>query len=509
MGPDGMNGERDAASPGVIDRLGNKGIAAIAFGLVAALVLFTSLGGSDDPDPPPATTLLAAAPTTTEPDRPQVPPIDSCTLLPDRDLESAMGLVDEDGSRRAGGYTAFGIREACRWEATLEDTGETVAIELGPGEQDDFAPDHEMLSVTAVPAEGVGDLAVWYPGDGTGTMSAIERTPNGILFVRLTLERSEIDDTSRRAIAAELVNTAIDRIRFGPPPPVEADLCELISDDDAERFLGPHREGRPGARDEVFGGGSPKVVDLSESGDTFCQKLITTEIYVTASMSSESDFDGSARVDGIVGEEVPGVGDQAVWFADVPGTGSFASAHDTGILAVRRDAAMFRIVVALPDLDSESRQDAAVQLALAALNRLPGADRLVVLERLETPDLSSLGFVHNLLERVDDGEWTIGEGLVATLQLFAGGTGAADVLRSDDLVDTSGTEIMRMARVYAEDGPDDAVRQELERLLEVLGLPTVQTSEEASGEAGARSVVPVSLAGSALRTAFPVRNLAV
>ena len=370
------------------------------------------------------------------------------------------------------------------WQADIDETGETVSMELGPGDQNDFAPDAEIDGVAASAQQGIGDLAVWFAGERTGTMSAVEETPDGWLFVRLSLERSDLDDASRRELAADLVNTAIERIRFGPPPPVEVDLCELISDVDAERLLAPQREGRAAARDEVFGGGSPKVVDITQPGETFCQKLILTEIYVTAAMAAESDFGPSAQIDGVSGEPISGIGDEAVWFENVPGGGSFASPHDTDIIAVRSGEAMFRIVIALPDLEPPDQRDAATYLALAALSRLPGAEGEVVAEILETPDLSNLGFVDNLVAKEADGEWTIGEGIVATLGLFAGEAQPDMVLRDQDLLDDSGTEIMRMAQSYVEDGPDDATRDEIERLLDVLGLPTATPIEEAPDARG-------------------------
>ncbi len=329
----------------------------------------------------------------------------------------------------------------------------------------------------------MGDLAVWYPGDGTGTMSAVEETEDGLLFVRLSINRPEVDDATRRELAADLVSTAIERIRFGPPPPVEVDLCELISDEDAERVLGPQREGRAAARDEVMGGGSPKVADISQAGETECQKLILTEIYVTAAMASESDFEPGTQIDGVDGQPISAVGDEAVWFEDVPGRRSFAAPHDTDIIAVRAGEAMFRITIALPDLDSAEQLSTARFLALAALTRLPGADGEVVPQTLETPDVSNLGFVDNLLAREADGEWTIGEGIVATLELFTGASDSGAVLRDDELVDESGTELIRMARAYVEDGPDDAIRQEIEDLLAVLDLPTLGPDDDPSEQA--------------------------
>ncbi len=53
-------------------------------------------------------------------------------------------------------------------------------------------------------------------------------------------------------------------------------------------------------------------------------------------------------------------------------------------------------------------------------------------------DLASRSFEDNVLARVDDGEWTLGEGLVATLKLFAGEVEPAEVLRVPELVSLRG-----------------------------------------------------------------------
>jgi hypothetical protein len=121
-----------------------------------------------------------------------VAPIDTCTLIPDDDVDEALGLVDEDGGFRSGGMLVFEFGETCRWEAEIDETGTEVSMELGPGDESDFAPDTEIDGVTSTTYPSVGDLAVWYPGDGTGTMSAVEETEDGLLFVRLSINRPEV-----------------------------------------------------------------------------------------------------------------------------------------------------------------------------------------------------------------------------------------------------------------------------------------------------------------------------
>ncbi|MBW2687621.1 MAG: hypothetical protein JRE19_17160 [Deltaproteobacteria bacterium] len=83
-------------------------------------------------------------------------------------------------------------------------------------------------------------------------------------------------------------------------------------------------------------------------------------------------------------------------------------------------------------------------------------------------DRSDISFVDNLLAKVADGEWTLGEGLVATLQLMAGEIDASSVLRNDELLTYEGTGIIRMAYEYLETGEDTEAKSEVTRLLNLL-----------------------------------------
>jgi hypothetical protein len=83
-------------------------------------------------------------------------------------------------------------------------------------------------------------------------------------------------------------------------------------------------------------------------------------------------------------------------------------------------------------------------------------------------DRSDISFVDNLLAKVADGEWTLGEGLVATLQLMAGEIDASSVLRNDELLTYEGTGIIRMAYEYLETGEDTEAKSEVTRLLHLL-----------------------------------------
>jgi hypothetical protein len=185
---------------------------------------------------------------------------------------------------------------------------------------------------------------------------------------------------------------------------------------------------------------------------------------------------------GVSGEPVNGVGDEALWF----GGQESEAGGDVGVIAVRLETSLgdlhVRIFVGRPDLDSAEQLDIAKTLALAALPRFPGLEvepEVVTFER-EQVDRSNVSFVDNLLVKVESGEWTLGEGLVATLELFAGEADADNVLRQPDLIRPEGTGTIRMAYEYLEDGTDEGAKGEIRRLLDLL----VFTNDDLEGMAG-------------------------
>jgi hypothetical protein len=105
-------------------------------------------------------------------------------------------------------------------------------------------------------------------------------------------------------------------------------------------------------------------------------------------------------------------------------------------------------------------------------------------------DRSDLSFVGNLQAKVADGEWTLGEGLVATLELFAGERDAASVLRHPELINAEGTGILALAYEYLEDGSDAEAKAEITRLLPLL----VFSTEQLEAMAGLAPSVPKAAA---------------
>jgi hypothetical protein len=120
-------------------------------------------------------------------------------------------------------------------------------------------------------------------------------------------------------------------------------------------------------------------------------------------------------------------------------------------------------------------------------------------------DLAALSFVHNLLEKEKDGEWTRAEGLVATLQVFAGEAEEADILRYPELLDYEGTGIIAMARDYIDSGADESAKREIARLIDVV----TYSGERLDAMAGAGSTEALGgFVPTAQLASFPAANAA-
>jgi len=105
---------------------------------------------------------------------------------------------------------------------------------------------------------------------------------------------------------------------------------------------------------------------------------------------------------------------------------------------------------------------------------------VIILDEEQAPaDRSDVSYVGNLLAKMDAGEWTLGEGLVATLQLFSGEREADSVLRHTELLSHEGTGIFLMAEEYRDDGADADARAEISRLLDLLVFSVADLEEMA------------------------------
>ena len=161
------------------------------------------------------------------------------------------------------------------------------------------------------------------------------------------------------------------------------------------------------------------------------------------------------------------------------------------LVALRADV-MIQVLFIGPRFAEGAEASAAAQqlvdLLVAGVNHLnrgpqatPGpAPQVVALPR---PDPEARSFEDNLLAKVEAGEWTLGQGLAATLRYLAGEVPDTQVLR--DPASFSGFEntgIIAMAYDYVADGSDDAAKAEIRRLLGRLVL----TPDRLAAMAGSR-----------------------
>ena len=213
--------------------------------------------------------------------------------------------------------------------------------------------------------------------------------------------------------------------------------------------------------------GDSGSIEIARGEDCFEPLVDDDSVFVRIGPGSAADFITAAQLLGVPGQPVADVGHEAIWFAG----------GDESVLSVRAGTELgllhYRITLGRPDLDGGAQLEIATELALSALGRFPGVrvitpEPVEILLEAQPIDLSGLSYVHNLLAKEQDGEWTHGEGLVSTLQLFAGEVATFDVIRNPELADRSGTAVIGLAHEYLDTSPDGESSAEISRLLDVL-----------------------------------------
>lgn len=473
----------------------------MVFGIVALVglvgVLVSRNGDSEEIVEAGATTTLPDEPFDlfADPDsdlHPDVNPLQCFDLMDDRDVEVAMGVGDRPFDERSMSGRKQG--ESC---TKFLDSDDRFSVTISPGEPGDFLPGAVMLGVPGVPGvpvSDVGEESLWFGGEqaeGGGQVSLLavrQTTDLGVLYFRLQLSRPDSDSATQLEALKKLAISVLPRFPgMGGTASVLplVVLCELVSDEEAEGVLADYRGQHPAARDEIFVISNwSGLVDLRFPGEETCQKLILAEIYVEIQRASAADFEAGAELAGVAGERVTGIGEEAVWFSGVPFSGSFSAPHEQGVLSIKQGEAFFRIVLALPDTENADQLDIATDLASNALTHIPGFvpvdTAFAAAFEEEEVDRSGLSFVDNLLVKAEAGEWSLGEGLVATLQLLAGEVDEAAVLRHSEVAVREGTGVIAMAYEYLNDGPDPEAKAEIARLLDLL----VFTNDELEAMAG-------------------------
>ena len=243
------------------------------------------------------------------------------------------------------------------------------------------------------------------------------------------------------------------------------DCSPLLTIEDADYALGV--EGQLAGMFEFAG------------GETCTQVLADNEeFWVRLEPGNPADFAPGSMMQGAAGALVADVGDDAIWF------GGDQVSVITVFKQVDLGGLYYRILLSRPDIPPEEELELLTELAVRALPRFPG----VVLESpepqqvvvdIEPDDPAKLSYAANLLAKVADGEWTLGEGLVATLGVLAGETEASEVLRYPEMVNFDRSAVVSMAQDYLAGAPaDDPAAEDIARLLS-LAVPTVESLEQA------------------------------
>jgi len=108
----------------------------------------------------------------------------------------------------------------------------------------------------------------------------------------------------------------------------------------------------------------------------------------------------------------------------------------------------------------------------------------------EPPPPPPQGMFDAMQERIDQGEWTLEQGLITSLRLLAGETSAQEAFGDRQPVTMEGFGTVVEARRYLRTGTDAAARAEIERLLPIV-VPDVDRLLEYASPAGqSRSAGP-------------------
>ena len=131
-------------------------------------------------------------------------------------------------------------------------------------------------------------------------------------------------------------------------------LC-LLEPEEADEALGEFVTGFPG-------------------GNLSCTYQTDSGIYARFELGSPDDLQPDADFEGVPGEPVAGIGEEAVWFSGVQLPShhfDFDEVVTLGVLSLRQDDVHLRIMLNLPALDSATQLELVTGLAAIAISRLP------------------------------------------------------------------------------------------------------------------------------------------
>ncbi len=132
-------------------------------------------------------------------------------------------------------------------------------------------------------------------------------------------------------------------------------FCDLVTPDEADEALG-------------------EFVTAFPCGTLNGQWQTDSGIYLRIEPGSPEDLRAGAEMEGVAGEPVPGIGDEAAWFDGVRVPSHHFNFEETvalGVLSLRHGDVYLRIMLNLPAEDSATQLEIAKGLAVKAVERIP------------------------------------------------------------------------------------------------------------------------------------------
>jgi hypothetical protein len=138
-------------------------------------------------------------------------------------------------------------------------------------------------------------------------------------------------------------------------PPDIGSFCDLVTPEEADVALGEFVTGFP-------------------CGTLNGQWQADSGIYLRLEPGSAEDLEAGAEMEGVSGEPVTGIGDEAAWFFGVQGPSHHFDSDETvslGVLTLRQGEVYLRVMLNLPAVDSAAQREIAKGVAATAITRLP------------------------------------------------------------------------------------------------------------------------------------------
>lgn len=132
-------------------------------------------------------------------------------------------------------------------------------------------------------------------------------------------------------------------------------FCDLVTAEEADEALGEFVTGLP-------------------CGTLNGQWQADSGLYLRLEPGSADDLEAGAEMEGVAGEPVSGIGDEAAWFDGVQFTSHHFAFNDTvalGVLSLRQGDIYLRIMLNLPAVDGAAQLEIAKGVAAKAIERLP------------------------------------------------------------------------------------------------------------------------------------------